>query len=326
VGEAFPTSIFISSNRKKHLMISHADIDIAAQRITNHVRTTPILSLENGAWGLDAHIVLKLELMQHTGSFKPRGAFNRILSQQVPPAGVIAASGGNHGVAVAYAARQLGHRAEIFVPELCSPTKIERLHNYAAHVTIIGANYAEALAASMHRASETGALIVHAYDQPEVVAGQGTVGRELAQQAGSLDTVLVAVGGGGLIAGIASWFTGKVRVIGVEPENAPGLARALAVGQIVDVDVSGIAADSLGARRVGNLAFTTAQRYVDRVILVNDSDISAAQRFLWQELRLITEPGGATAAATLLSGHYQPAPGERIAVVICGANTDPGQV
>lgn len=307
-------------------MISHADIEIAAQRIANHVRTTPILSLEDGAWELDAHIVLKLEQMQHTGSFKPRGAFNRILSQNVPPAGVIAASGGNHGVAVAYAARQLGHQAEIFVPELCPPAKIERLHNYDANVTIIGANYAEALVASMNRAAETGALVVHAYDQPEVVAGQGTLGRELSQQAGQLDTILVAVGGGGLIAGIASWFTDKVRVIGVEPQNAPSLARALATGQIVDVDVSGIAADSLGARRIGNLAFTTAQRYIDRVILVDDAEIRAAQRFLWQELHLITEPGGATASAALLSGHYHPAPGERIGVIICGANTNPGQV
>jgi threonine dehydratase len=212
------------------------------------------------------------------------------------------------------------------VPELCPPTKIERLHNYEARVTITGANYAEALAASMIRATATGALVVHAYDQPEVVAGQGTLGRELSQQDSHLDTILVAVGGGGLIGGIASWFTDKVRVVGVEPENAPSLARALAAGQTVDVDVSGIAADSLGARRIGNLAFTVAQRYVDRVILVNDTDIRAAQRFLWHELRLITEPGGATAAAALLSGRYQPTPGERIGVVICGANTDPGQV
>ena len=307
-------------------MISHATIEAAAQRISGHVRTTPVLTLEDRAWGLDAHIVLKLEQMQHTGSFKPRGAFNRILSQPIPPDGVIAASGGNHGIAVAYAARQLGYRAEIFVPAACPPAKIARLHHYEAQVATVGANYAEALNASMTRAAETGALIVHAYDQPEVVAGQGTLARELAQQDDRLDTILVAVGGGGLIGGIASWYAGDVRVIGVEPENAPGLASALSAGHIVDVDVSGIAADSLGARRVGQLAFATAQRYVDRVILVKDKDIRTAQRFLWNELHLVTEPGGATAAAALLNGYYQPAPGERIGVIICGANTDPGQI
>lgn len=307
-------------------MISRFDIEAAASRIAGRVRTTPILALETNAWGLDASITLKLEQVQHTGSFKPRGAFNRILTQTVPAAGVIAASGGNHGVAVAYAARQLGHTAEIFVPTISSPTKIERLHRYEAKVTITGSNYAEALAASMERAVETGALVVHAYDQPEVVAGQGTLGRELEQQVPNLDTLLVAVGGGGLISGCAAWFEGKVRVIGVEPEQAPTLARALEAGQPVDVAVSGIAADSLGARRIGSLAFSIAQHYIERVVLVNDSAIRAAQRLLWNDLRLITEPGGATAAAALLSGRYRPAPGERVGVVICGANTDPAQV
>jgi threonine dehydratase len=270
--------------------------------------------------------VLKLEQLQHTGSFKPRGAFNRILSHRVPSAGVIAASGGNHGVAVAFAVQRLGHRAEIFVPEVCPPVKVQRLRDYGAQVTLVGATYAEALQASQVRAAETGALVVHAYDQPEVVAGQGTLGYEFAQQVPDLDTVLVAVGGGGLIGGIAAWFEGNVRVIGVEPESAASMAAALNRGEPVDAEVGGIAADSLGARRVGALAFSLAKDYVDRVILVKDESIRAAQRVLWNDLRIVAEPGGATATAALLSGAYQPALGERIGVVICGGNTDPGQI
>lgn len=307
-------------------LISQTDIEVAAGRIKDYVRTTPVLELEQGAWGSSGHVFLKLEMMQHTGSFKPRGAFNRLLSQPVPQAGVIAASGGNHGLAVAYAARQLGQHAEIFVPELCPPTKIARLHQYEAQVTITGASYADALIASQRRAEETGALVVHAYDQPEVVAGQGTTGRELAQQVPDLDTVLVAVGGGGFIGGIASWFAGSVRVVGVEPVGAPSLAQALQAGYPVDVALDSIAADSLGARRVGEIAFATAQRYVERVVLVPDQAIQAAQRLLWDQLRIITEPGGATATAALLSGGYQPASGERVAVLVCGANTDPTHI
>ncbi len=303
-----------------------ADIEVAGKRIAGYLRTTPIMHLETGAWGIDARLVLKLEQLQHTGSFKPRGAFNRILSHRVPSAGVIAASGGNHGVAVAYAAQRLGHRAEIFVPEVCPPVKVQRLRDYGAQVTLVGATYAEALQASQVRAAETGALVVHAYDQPEVVAGQGTLGYEFAQQVPDLDTVLVAVGGGGLIGGIAAWFEGNVRVIGVEPESAASMAAALNRGEPVDAEVGGIAADSLGARRVGALAFSLAKDYVDRVILVKDESIRAAQRVLWNDLRIVAEPGGATATAALLSGAYQPAPGERIGVVICGGNTDPGQI
>jgi threonine dehydratase len=280
------------------------------------------MQLESGIWGLDGEIVLKFEQLQHTASFKPRGAFNRILSNQVPEAGVIAASGGNHGIAVAYAARRLGHRAEIFVPKVCSPVKIERLRDYGAQVSIMGANYAEALEASQARAAQTGALVVHAYDQPEVLAGQGTLGYEFAQQAPKLDTVLLAVGGGGLIGGVAAWFAGDVRVIGVEPENAPSMARALDVGQPIDVEVGGVAVDSLGARRVGGLAFEMVQRYVERVVLVSDKHIRAAQHSLWNDLRIVAEPGGATATAALLSGAYKPAPGERVGVVICGGNAD----
>ncbi len=302
-----------------------AEIEAASKRITGYVRTTPIIHLEADAWDSAAHLTLKLEQLQHTGSFKTRGAFNRILTNHVPAAGVIAASGGNHGVAVAYVARKLGYRAEIFVPEVCSPVKVKRLQDYGAHVTITGATYAEALIASQMRAAQTGALVVHAYDQPEVVAGQGTLGYELAQQAPELDTLLVAVGGGGLIGGIAAWFAGSVRIIGVEPEAAPTLTSALQAGHPVDVEVGGVAADSLGARRIGTLAFSLVQQYVDRVVLVKDESIRTAQRTLWNDLRIIAEPGGATATAALLSGAYQPAPGERVGIVVCGGNADLGQ-
>src|SRR5215472_12703640 len=298
------------------------EIEAASKRIAGYIRTTPVMYLEPNVWGIDAHIVLKLEQLQHTGSFKPRGAFNRILTNQVPEAGVIAASGGNHGIAVAYVAQRLGHRAEIFVPEICSPVKVERLRSYGAQVSLVGADYAEALVRSQERAAQTGALMVHAYDQPEVVTGQGTLGYEFAHQVPNLDTILVAVGGGGLIGGVAAWFAGKVRVIGVEPQAAPTLVMALQAQKPVDVEVSGIAADSLGARRVGSLAFELAQKYVERVFLVSDESIQLAQRTLWNDLRIIAEPGGATAIAALLSGAYQPAPGERVGVVICGANAD----
>jgi len=299
-----------------------AEIEAASQRIAGYVRTTPIMHLEAGIWGLDAKVTLKFEQLQHTASFKPRGAFNRILSNRIPEAGVIAASGGNHGIAVAYAAQKLGHRAEIFVPEVCAPVKVERLRSYGALVSIVGANYAEALVASQARAEQTGALVVHAYDQPEVVAGQGTLGYEFSRQAPELDTILIAVGGGGLIGGVAGWFAGDVRVIGVEPELAPSMARTLSAGEPVDVEVGGVAVDSLGARRVGRLAFELARQYVERVALVSDESIRAAQRALWNDLRIVAEPGGATATAALLSGAYQPAPGERVGVVVCGGNAD----
>ncbi len=304
----------------EHVM--RAEIEKASKRIAGYVRKTPVMRMEAGVWGLSGEIIFKFEQLQHTASFKPRGAFNRILSNSVPQAGVIAASGGNHGIAVAYAAWKLGHRAEIFVPEVCSPVKIERLRSYGAQVSIVGANYAEALVASQQRAASSDALVVHAYDQPEVVAGQGTLAYEFAQQAPELDTVLLAVGGGGLIGGVAAWFAGDVRVIGVEPESAPSMARAFEAGKPVDVEVGGVAVDSLGARRVGGLAFTQAHQYVERVVLVSDESIRAAQRTLWQDLRIVAEPGGATATAALLSGAYQPAPGERVGVVVCGGNAD----
>ncbi len=303
-----------------------SEIEVASRRITGYVRETPVIHLEPGIWGIDARLTLKLEQLQHTGSFKPRGAFNRILSNTVPAAGVIAASGGNHGVAVAYVAQQLGYRAEIFVPEVCPAIKVQRLRSYGADVTIVGANYAEALLASQARAAETGALVVHAYDQPEVVAGQGTLGYEFARQVPELDTVLIAVGGGGLIAGAAAWFAGNVRVIGVEPESAPTLSDALKAGKPIDVEVGGVAVDSLGARRVGGLAFSLAQQYVQRVVLVSDESIRATQRALWNDLRVVAEPGGATAAAALFRGAYQSALGERVGVVVCGGNADLSQL
>lgn len=301
-----------------------AAIEAASKRIAGYIRTTPVVYLESGAWGVDGQLVLKLEQLQHTGSFKPRGAFNRVLSNQVPRAGVIAASGGNHGLAVAYVAQKLGYPAEVFVPEVCPAVKVERLRGYGAQVNIVGATYAEALEASQAREKETGALAVHAYNQPEIVAGQGTLGYEFEQQVSDLDTVLLAVGGGGLLSGVAASFERHVRVIGVEPESAPTMATALKAGEPVNVEVGGIAVDSLGARRVGDLAFSLVKQYVEHVVLVSDESIRASWRTLWNDLRLIVEPGGATALSALLSGVYRPAPGERVGVILCGGNTDPG--
>jgi threonine dehydratase len=303
-------------------MISRTAIQDAGRRINTHVRRTPVMALESDAFHLDARIFLKLELLQHTGSFKPRGAFNCILSSNVPPAGVIAASGGNHGAAVAFAAQKLGHRAEIFVPSISPPNKVERLRQYGAEVCVTGRDYAEALAASKKRQAESGALAIHAYDDECVLAGQGTVGMELEEQARGLDSVLVAVGGGGLIGGVAAWYQDRVRVISVEPERAPSLAKSLAAGRVIDVDVGGVAADSLGARRVGELMFPIAREFVSEALLVTDEHIVQAQTLLWRSLRLIAEPGGATAFAALLSGVYRPRSGERVGVVICGANAE----
>lgn len=315
-----------SLKSENRTMITQAEIENASQRIAGYVRKTPVMTLETNIWGTSGLIALKLEQLQHTGSFKVRGAFNRLLSQRVPAAGVIAASGGNHGAAVAYAARQLGYHAEIFVPEISSVVKVERLRHYGAQVTIVGSNYAEALLASGWRARETGALVVHAYDQPEVVTGQGTLGYELAQQLPNVDTVLVAVGGGGLISGIASWFRGARRVIGIESEHTASMFEALRAGHPVDVEVSGIAADALGATHVGQIAFSIASQYVERVILVSDDAIRSAQRTLWNDLRIVAEPSGAAAVAALIEGLYKPAPGENVAVVICGGNASLDQL
>ena len=302
-------------------MIGRADVERAAARIAGHVRRTPVLEIADAALG--APLVLKLELLQATGSFKVRGAFNRLLDAPRHPAGVVAASGGNHGLGVAHAARTLGLRAEIFVPTSSPPVKVERLRALGADVTVTGAFYADALAASATRAASTGALVVHAYDQPEVAAGQGTLALELEQQAPALDTVLVAVGGGGLVAGIAAALEGRCRVVAVEPEHCPTLHDALAAQRPVEVTVGGVAADSLGARRIGDVCFAVARRTGMRSLLVGDDAIARARRLLWEELRVTAEHGGATALAALLCGAYTPVAGERVAVVVSGGNTDP---
>jgi threonine dehydratase len=302
------------------------DIDAARTRIASHVRRTPILRPGPGAFGLAMDLGLKLELLQHTGSFKPRGAFSKLLASEVPATGVVAASGGNFGLAVAYAARRLGHAAEIFVPSTSPVAKIDRVRAEGATVNVVQGYYDDASAAAKARQAATGALAMHPYDQPEVVAGQGTIGIELAEQAPDADTVLVSVGGGGLIGGIAAWFRGDVRVVGVEPKACRSLDAALAAEVPVEVPVGGVAADSLGARRVGDIAFAVATRYVDRVALVTDDAIRGAQRALWRELRLVAEPGGAAALAAVMSGAYVPAPDERVVVLVCGANCDPTDV
>jgi len=302
-------------------IVSRRDIDAAAARIEGRVRRTPVIHLEARAFGLDAEIALKLELFQHTGSFKPRGAFNRILSAKVPEAGVITASGGNHGQAVAYASKVLGIDAEIFVPEGSPPLKAERIRRYGAAVTVVGQYYDDAMEACRERAVQTGALLIHPYDHPEVVAGQGTVGREMEEQLPDIDTVLVAVGGGGLAAGVAAWYRSERRVVTVEPEGCAALAGALDAGHPVEVSVGGIAADSLGARKIGDVPFAIARRHVAAAVLVSDDAIIDARRQLWDSLRIVAEPGGVASLAALLSGAYVPAPGERVAVIICGGNT-----
>jgi threonine dehydratase len=302
-------------------------IAAAAARIAPHIRRTPLLRLPAGALGPDHALTLKLELLQASGSFKPRGAFNRMLSSPLPPAGVVAASGGNHGAAVAYAARALGVPAEIFVPELTGPAKRARIEAYGARLRIGGAAYDEARAESERRAAETGALLVHAYDQAEVLAGQGTVAREWQEQAPELTHLLVATGGGGLIGGIAAWHAGgDVRVISVEPEGCPTLAAALQAGRPVPVPVGGLAADSLGARQVGGLMFPLAQRHVAAAVLVPDAAIREAQRRLWEACRILAEPGGATALAALLSGRWRAPAGARVGVLVCGGNCDPASL
>ena len=301
-------------------MIDRKRVAEAAERISKHVRHTPVMQ---GDLGTDSLVTLKLELLQHAGSFKPRGAFNRLLTAALPPAGVIAASGGNHGAAVAYAARALGVTAEIFVPAGTPTAKVARIASYGAHVVRGGEAYAEALLASRSRQAESGALEVHAYDDDAVLAGQGTVGRELEQDAPDLTHILIATGGGGLIGGVAAWYAGSAQIISVEPEGCPALHDALRAGQPVAAPVGGVAADSLGARQVGRLMFPIARHFVADAVLVPDDAIVAAQLLLWDRFRLIAEPGGATAAAALFSGRFRPPAGARVGVVVCGANTDP---
>lgn len=302
--------------------IDRAGIETVCGIIRPHVRLTPAVDVDGADFGLlPFALTLKLEQLQHAGSFKTRGAFANLLTRPVPEAGVVAASGGNHGAAMAYAAMRLSVPARIFVPRVSSPAKIERIRAYGAELTIAGERYADALAASEAHAAESGALAVHAFDQPETLLGQGTVGLELEAQAPRLDTILVAVGGGGLIGGIAAWYAGRARIVGVEPVGAPTLTAALAAGRPVDAETGSIAADSLAPRRVGRIMFPIAQRYVARVLLVGDDAIRSAQRALWNALRVVAEPGAAAPLAALLSGAYEPGPAERVGVVVSGGNT-----
>ncbi len=303
-------------------MITRTDIAETARLIAPYIRRTPVITVDAAEFGLaPGPLLFKLEQLQHSGSFKARGAFASMLRRPVPAAGVVAASGGNHGAAVAYAARALGHTATIFVPSITSLAKIERIRGYGATLMVGGDRYADALAASEEHVADSGAMAIHAYDQPETIMGQGTIGQELDEQAG-IDTLLVAVGGGGLIGGVAAWFGGRVRVVAVEPDGAPTLHDALRAGQPVDAPSGSIAADSLAPRQIGSLTFPIARAHADpAVVLVSDDDIRAAMASLWDGLRLAVEPGGAVAFAALLSRRYRPAPQERVGVLLCGANT-----
>ena len=309
------------------LRLVRADVARAHGLIRPFVRHTPVLHTSGADLGLAPFpLTLKLEHLQHSGSFKPRGGFTHLLTRPVPAAGVVAASGGNHGAAVAYAARRLGVAAKIFVPTVASPAKVERIRAYGADVVVGGDLYADALEASERWIAESGALRIHSYDQVETILGQGTLGREIAAQVPKADTLLAAVGGGGLIGGLALWLAGGRRLVGVEPTGAPTLAWALAAGRPVDAPTGSVAADSLAPRRVGELMFPLAQRHVDRVVLVEDEEILAAQRALWDAFRLVVEPGGATALAALLSGRYRPEPAEHVVVILCGGNTQPSSL
>ncbi len=291
--------------------------------IRGHIRRTPTIDIGPGDLGLRqaGTITLKLEHLQHTGSFKARGAFANLLTSDIPPAGVAAASGGNHGAAIAYAAGKLGHAARIFVPDYASETKVERIRTYGAQVEKAGDRFADVLSACTAYVEETGARNVHAYDQRETLWGQGSIGLELETQSPNIETLLVAVGGGGLIGGIAAWYQERIGIVGVEPSTSCALFAALDADQPVDVDVSGLAADSLGAQRIGDLGFALARTFVERVALVDDDAIAAAQSLLWDRLRIVAEPGGATALAALIAGSYVPQSGERVCVLVCGGNT-----
>ncbi|HEY9012175.1 MAG TPA: threonine/serine dehydratase [Devosia sp.] len=297
------------------------DIAAVAGLIAPHIRNTPVVSVDPADFGLSGQpLNLKLEFMQHSGTFKARGAFANLLTHEGAERGVVAASGGNHGAAVAYAAQKLGIPAHIFVPSISSPAKVARIRQYGADVVVGGERYNDALDTSRVFAAEHGLLEIHAYDRFETLCGQGTLGLEWLEQAPERDALLIAVGGGGLIGGVAAAIGGRVKIVGVEPENAPTLHYALAAGEPVDVPVSGVAADSLGASRIGDFCF--AQRsHIDRSVLVTDDAIVAAQKQIWDVLRIVVEPGGAAAMAALLSGAYVPAADERVGVLLCGANT-----
>ena len=302
-------------------MVDRQDIEAAAARIAGHVVRTPVM--EVSGFDLPFAVEMKLEQVQHTGSFKARGAFNTMLGGDVPDAGLVAASGGNHGAAVAHAARALGHRAAIFVPEMAGPAKIALIERTGADLHVVAGEYANALQAAQAYEAETGAAQIHAYDAPATVAGQGTCLREWEDQGLTADTVLIAVGGGGLIAGALAWLRGARKVVAVEPETSCALNAALKAGSPVDVEVSGIAANALGARRIGQICFDLSRQFEAPSVLVSDDAIATAQRALWQERRQLVEPAGATALAALMSGAYVPEPGERVAVLVCGGNIAP---
>ncbi|KIC33017.1 threonine/serine dehydratase [Leisingera sp. ANG-S5] len=297
------------------------EVKAAAERIRPHVQQTPVM--QTRGFGLDYPVELKLEHMQHTGSFKARGAFNTLLSQEVPAGGLVAASGGNHGAAVAHAAHQLGHRARIYVPEMAGPAKISLIERTGADLQVVPGAYANALEQAQAYEAETGAMQVHAYDAPATVAGQGTCFAEWQAQGLQADTLLIAVGGGGLIAGALAWFQGARKIIAVEPETSCALNAALAAGQPVDVEVSGVAANALGAKQIGNICFELAAAQGVTSLTVPDSAITQAQTALWRERRILVEPAGATALASLMCGAYRPEPGERVAVLVCGGNIAP---
>ena len=301
------------------MTLNRTTITEAAIRIAPFIRRTPVMDI--AVPGIEKPVCLKLELFQHTGSFKPRGAFANLVGTQIPKTGIAAASGGNHGAAVAYAAKVLGIKACIFVPTISSPAKVARIASYGATIVQEGANYQEAVGLCQDYVRESGALNIHAYDMEATLAGQGTLGLELEEQAPDLDAILVAVGGGGLIGGVANWYQTRSKVVGVEPETCNCLSAALAAGNTITIKPFGLAADSLGASSAGSLMFPIAQKFIDRVALINDEDIRTAQRYLWATAQIVTEPGGAAAFAALLSGSYKPAGNERVGVIVCGANT-----
>jgi threonine dehydratase len=303
-------------------LISAGEIRATYAAIVPHIRRTPIIEVDGSDFGVPAaSLVLKLESLQHAGSFKARGAFTSLLTRKIPRAGVVAASGGNHGAAVAFAAMKLKVPAKIFVPSIASPAKIQQITDYGAELVITGERYADALAASEAWVAQSGALPIHAFDQRETMLGQATVGLEFEEQAPGMTTLLVAVGGGGLVAGLAAWYDGRIKIVAVEPTLAPTLTRALEAGRPVDAEAGGIAAESLAPRRVGELVFPVIQRHINKTVLVSDDAILDAQRQLWKLLRVVAEPGGAAALAALTSRRYVPAPQERVGVLICGGNT-----
>ena len=304
-------------------MITANDIESAYTRIQSYLRYTPVIEIEGDALGVTHPVSFKLEQLQHTGSFKPRGAFNALLAKDIPSAGVVAASGGNHGAAIAFAAGTLDIPAKIFLPDFTVPVKIERIRSFGAAVEVTGSEFTQTLSAAQDYAAGTGAVSVHPYDELETVAGQGSLGLEIEKQLPELDTLLVSVGGGGLIGGIAAWFEDRVKIVSVESEGTATLFTALKSGPDAEITASGIAASALGASRVGTIVYPTLKRSVKQAVLVSDRDIIEAQRRLWSAARIIAEPGGVTALAALTSGTYKAAIGENIGVVICGANADP---